>query len=153
MTNGKSHLDNHISVTHDARDTTSRQYFKGILTDKSRAVFSGVVLVKPDAQKTFATQKDMNLLLSRGAEIDTKPSLLICADDVQCQHGATAGEMDENALFYMLSRGIDKEIAQRMLIHSFASEIIQKINPTDLRSQIDRFVSDLSPKFQYDRFQ
>jgi Fe-S cluster assembly protein SufD len=150
MTNGRSHLDNHISVTHARPHATSRQLYKGILTDRSRAVFSGVVLVEPDAQKTYATQRDMNLLLSHGAEVDTKPSLLIYADDVQCFHGAAAGEMDENALFYMLSRGLDRETAQKMLVHSFTAEIIEEVKPEPLRSYLDEFVTSLMPKFRYE---
>lgn len=151
MTSGRSHLDNHISVTHTKPHGTSHQYYKGILTDKSRAVFSGVVLVERDAQKTYAVQRDMNLLLSDGAEVDTKPSLLIYADDVKCFHGAATGEMDEHALFYMLSRGLDREAAERMLIRAFAGDIVEKIKPESLRRYIENVTTRLLPAFRFKR--
>ncbi|MCH8223772.1 MAG: Fe-S cluster assembly protein SufD [Chloroflexi bacterium] len=148
MTSGSQHLDNHISLTHAKPHATSRQLYKGILTGESRAVFSGQVLVEQDAQKTYAVQRDMNLLLSDRAEVDTKPSLIIYADDVQCFHGAAAGEVDEDAVFYMMSRGIDKETASNMLISAYASEIVDQVETAALRDHLTQTVTDLLPVFK-----
>ena len=148
MTSGSQHLDNHISLTHAKPNATSRQLYKGILTGKSRAVFSGQVLVEKDAQKTYAVQRDMNLLLSDRAEVDTKPSLIIYADDVQCFHGAAAGQVDENAVFYMMARGIDKETASNMLISAYASEIVDQVETAVLRDHLTQTVTDLLSVFK-----
>ncbi len=147
MTANRQHLDNHISTTHAKPHGTSNQFYKGILAGRSRAVFSGKVVVQRDAQKSYAQQKDLNLVLSKGAEIDTMPSLEIYADDVQCFHGATAGHVDESALFYMESRGIDRDTATAMLIHGFASEIVEKIQPQSLRQYVERTATRLLPDF------
>ncbi len=147
MTANRQHLDNHISTTHAKPHGTSHQFYKGILSGRSRAVFSGKVVVERDAQKSYAEQKDLNLLLSKGAEIDTMPSLEIYADDVQCFHGATAGHVDESALFYMESRGIDHETAMAMLIRGFASEIVQQMGPEPLREYVERTTDRLLPQF------
>ena len=131
------HIDNLINIDHAKPHTTSRLSYKGILDGKSKAVFGGQVLVRKDAQKTDAQQTDKNLLLSERAEVNSKPSLLIYADDVNCSHGATAGHMDENALFYLRSRGLDVETASRMLVHAFASEIIETVMLEPLRDYLD----------------
>ena len=136
-TSGSEHIDNHINIDHVEPHTSSKQYFKGILDDVSRAVFSGRVVVHRDAQKSYATQSDKNLLLSEGARINTKPSLEIYADDVQCTHGATAGAVAEEALFYMRSRGIDPETARRLLIYGFAREIIDTVKLEPLQQHLD----------------
>ncbi|NQW16246.1 MAG: Fe-S cluster assembly protein SufD [Chloroflexi bacterium] len=149
MTSASDHLDNHISLTHAKPHATSKQLYKGILTGKSKAVFSGQVLVEKDAQKTYAVQRDMNLLLSDGAEVDTKPSLLIYADDVQCFHGAAAGEVDEDAIFYMLSRGLDRETASRILITAYADEIINHVETESLRAHLRKSVDKLLPVFHF----
>ena len=149
LTSGSQHVDNHISVDHVRPHTTSNQYFKGILAGVSRAVFSGRVRVHKDAQKSSAVQTDKNLLLSEGAEVDTKPSLEIFADDVQCTHGATAGAMAEEALFYMRSRGLDQEEATRFLIQGFASEIIDPISLRPLRTYLDRLTMGALPSFRF----
>jgi Fe-S cluster assembly protein SufD len=149
MTSETDHLDNHISLTHAKPHATSKQMYKGILTGKSKAVFSGQVLVEQDAQKTYAVQRDMNLLLSDGAEVDTKPSLLIYADDVQCFHGAAAGEVDEDAIFYMLSRGIDPETASRILITAYADEIIDYVENESLQGYLKNSVAKLLPVFHF----
>ena len=124
ITTNRQQHDNEISTTHAAPNGTSDQYYKGILSGRSRAVFSGKIVVERGAQKTDANQKDLNLLLSHGAEVDTKPSLEIYADDVKCAHGATAGHVDEDTLFYLQSRGVDYDTAQAMLIRGFAAEIL-----------------------------
>ncbi len=138
MTSGRQHIDNDINIDHARPHTTSDQYFKGVLDGQSRAVFSGRVLVRKDAQKTYAKQADKNLLLSRGARVNTKPSLEIYADDVQCFHGATAGAVADDALFYMRSRGIDEETATTLLVHGFAREIIERVRLEPLREYFDQ---------------
>ena len=140
-TSGTQHIDNHIDVDHAQPHGSSDQLFKGILADESRAVFSGRVLVRPNAQKTYARQADKNLLLSDGARVNTKPSLEIYADDVQCFHGATAGAVAEDALFYMRSRGLDEEAARSLLVYGFASEIIERVRLDPLRTHLDRLFS------------
>ena len=102
--------------------------YKGILDGKSKAVFGGTVMVRRSAQKTESTQSDKNLVVSSHAEVNSKPSLYIYADDVQCAHGATAGNIDSDTLFYMMSRGLDIETASKLLIYGFAEEIINNVN-------------------------
>ena len=138
LTTGTQHMDNFINIDHAKPHGTSRLLYKGILGGKSRAVFGGNVLVRKEAQQTTAHQTDKNLLLSDEAEVDTKPSLLIYADDVKCGHGATAGHLNQDTLFYMRSRGLDAEIASRMLVHAFAGEIIEKVHLPSLREYLDR---------------
>ena len=141
LTTGSQHMDNFINIEHAKPFGTSRLLYKGILEGKSRAVFGGTVLVHKDAQHTDAQQTDKNLLLSEDAEIDSKPSLFIYADDVKCGHGATAGHMDADTLFYMRSRGLDLETAGRILIQAYAGEIIDKVGPDRLRDYLDRLYS------------
>jgi Fe-S cluster assembly protein SufD len=108
-----------------------------VLNGRASAVFNGKVIVAKDAQKTDAKQTNRNLLLSGSAVINTKPELQIYADDVRCTHGATIGQLEENALFYLRSRGIGKDDARRLLIHAFAREIIDRIQLKDLRAVLD----------------
>ena len=138
LTTGTQHMDNFINIEHAKPHGTSRLLYKGILDGHSRAVFGGTVLVRKDAQHTDAHQTDKNLLLSDDAEIDTKPSLFIYADDVKCGHGATAGHIDAETLFYMRSRGLDLETASRILIQAFAGEIIEKVEPEPLRDYLEK---------------
>ncbi len=119
------HVDHHTTVEHCVPHCRSEQDYKGVLKGKSRAVFNGKVLVKKDAQKTEAHQQNKNLLLSAQAEIDTKPQLEIFADDVICSHGATVGQLDEDAVFYLAARGIDRAQASAFLIQAFAADNIQ----------------------------
>ena len=137
MTSGTQHIDNYINIDHAKPHTTSRLYYRGILDGKSRAVFGGTVLVRPDAQKADAQQSDKNLILSQEAEVDSKPSLLIYADDVKCSHGATAGHVDEDDLLYMRSRGLDLETARRLLVRGFAGEIIQTVRIQALQAFLE----------------
>jgi Fe-S cluster assembly protein SufD len=132
-TSASQHIDNHIDIDHAKPSCTSDQYFKGILDGRSKAVFSGRVLVRKDAQKSVAHQSDKNLILSEGARINTKPSLEIYADDIQATHGATAGAVADDALFYMRSRGIDEDTARRLLVSGFAAEILDTIPLDALR--------------------
>jgi len=126
------HIDHHTRVDHNVPDCSSQQDYKGILSGHSRAVFNGKVIVAKDAQHTVAKQQNKNLLLSEQAEIDTKPQLEIDADDVVCTHGATVGQLDENALFYLAARGISREEASAFLIKAFAAENIALIDNSAL---------------------
>ena len=137
FTTGTQHMDNFINIDHAQPSCTSRLLYKGILDGRSRAVFGGNVTVRKEAQKTDAQQTDKNLLLSHNAEVDSKPSLLIYADDVKCGHGATAGHIDEDTLFYMRSRGLDIPTASQILIHAFASEIIEAVELEPLQDFLD----------------
>ena len=148
LTTNRQHQDNEISTTHTAPNCTSDQYYKGILSGRSRAVFSGKITVERGAQKTDANQKDLNLLLSHGAEVDTKPSLEIYADDVKCAHGATAGHVDEDTLFYLQSRGVDYDTAQAMLIRGFAAEILSEFEDDDLHAFLENQLDALMPDLQ-----
>ena len=145
LTTEGQHMDNLISIDHAKPYTSSRLNYKGILDGKSRAVFGGQVLVRKDAQKVDAQQSDKNLLLSDRAEVDSKPSLLIYADDVKCGHGATAGHVDKDSLFYLRSRGLAPETASRMLIHAFALEIIDTVGLGPLREYLDRLFMQTIP--------
>ena len=131
------HIDNLISIDHAQPHCTSRLNYKGILDGNSRAVFGGEVMVRRNAQKSDARQTDKNLLLSEDAEVDSKPSLMIYADDVQCAHGATAGQIDAQTLFYLRSRGLDLETASRMLVQAFAREIVDTVKPETLRNYLE----------------
>ena len=142
LTDNTEHMDNLVSIDHAHPHGTSRLYYKGILDGRSRAVFGGTVLVREDAQKTDAQQTDKNLILSDRAEVDSKPSLLIYADDVKCGHGATAGHIDEDTLFYMRSRGLDPQTASQILIHAFASEIIDTVEHEPVRDYLDSLFLD-----------
>jgi Fe-S cluster assembly protein SufD len=132
----RQHMDNHTTVRHVAPECTSRELYTGILDDRARGVFHGRVVVEQDAQLTFADQQNPNLLLSRDAEIDTKPQLEIYADDVKCSHGATVGELDEKQLFYMRSRGIDLATAKTLLTYAFAAQVIEEIEIDSLREEL-----------------
>jgi Fe-S cluster assembly protein SufD len=149
LTSGAQHMDNYINIDHAKPRGTSRLYYKGILDGKSRAVFGGIVLVRKDAQKTDAHQSDKNLILSESAEVDSKPSLQIYADDVKCGHGATAGHIDQDTLFYMRSRGLDVKTASGLLIRGFANEIIDTVQLESFRAYLDRLFLEALPSFQF----
>ncbi len=119
------YIDHHVDVKHAAPRTNSEMFFKGIIDKKSRAVFNGGLYVAAGAQKINATQQNHNLLLSNAAEIYSKPELEIYADDVKCQHGATTGQIDQDALFYMRARGIDQQTAMNILLKGFAFKIFK----------------------------
>lgn len=134
--NGKQHMDFHTFIDHAKPHGTSRQFYKGILHEQARGVFNGKVLVQTHAQKTDAQQQNKNLLLSTAAEMDTKPELEIYADDVKCSHGATVGQIDEEALFYLRARGIAETDAKAMLIYAFAEEIIASVTNSELKTYL-----------------
>jgi Fe-S cluster assembly protein SufD len=134
------HIDNSVNVVHSAPNCTSNQLFKGVLDDKATGAFNGRILVKPEAQGTIAYQKNNNILMTDDAKMDTKPQLEIYANDVKCSHGATVGHLDENALFYLQSRGINKREARLMLMFGFAHEVIQNIKIEPLKERMDNLV-------------
>ena len=135
-------VDHHMIVEHAQPHCNSHEYFNGILDGRSRGVFHGRILVRPDAQKTDAKQTNKNLLLSDDAGVNTKPQLEIYADDVKCTHGATIGQLNEESIFYLRARGIGEEKARRMLMHAFAGEIIDRIRHAPIREALDRLVWD-----------
>ncbi len=137
---GTQHVDNHLRVEHAKPHCRSWEYYKGVLMDKSRGVFSGRIYVHPGAQKTDAKQTNMNLLLSDQAQIDTKPQLEIFADDVKCTHGATIGQIDRDALFYLRARGIREAAARDLLVYAFASESIEQVRIPSIRAQLEKLL-------------
>jgi Fe-S cluster assembly protein SufD len=134
------HTDTHSLIDHRQPHCTSHQLYKGILDGKSRAVFNGKVFVRRDAQQTDAMQTNRNLLLSNDARVDTKPQLEIFADDVKCAHGATVGQLEEEELFYLESRGLHTDLARNLLTYGFAEEVIDKIKIESIRGQLDEAV-------------
>lgn len=142
LTRGEQLADHHMVVEHAQPHCASHEYFNGILDDHSKGVFHGRILVRPIAQKTDAKQTNKNLLLSDLATANTKPQLEIYADDVRCTHGATVGQMNEESIFYLRSRGIGLATARRMLMHAFAGEIVDRVQWEPAREELDRLVWD-----------
>ena len=138
---GRQHLDITTLVDHAEPGCFSDEYYKGVLDGNAHGVFQGKIIVRPDAQKTDAHQLSKNLLLSDSAQVDTKPELEIYADDVKCSHGAATGELDEDALFYMRSRGIEASEAERMLVEGFVGEIVETIDVPELTAHMRRAVA------------
>ncbi len=144
--NGRQHMDNYMLVEHASPHCSSRQFYNGILDGHSHGVFHGRIIVHKDAQKTDAKQTNRNLLLSDDAQIDTKPQLEIYADDVKCTHGATIGQIEENALFYMRSRGIDEVSARRLLLFAFASESVNRMQCAAVRDYLEGVIRQSLPE-------
>jgi len=142
---GRQHADNHTTVAHLAPQTRSDQDYRGVLDGRSRGVFNGKATVHQDAQKIEAHQSNSNLLLSDQAEIDTKPELEIYADDVKCSHGATVGQLDPGALFYLRSRGINEETARALLTFAFAEAVISRIGHEPVRRRLETAVAGTLP--------
>jgi len=138
---GKQHLDNYMLVEHAQPHCESRQFYNGILDGHAHGVFHGRIIVHKDAQKTDAKQTNRNLLLSDDAQIDTKPQLEIYADDVKCTHGATIGQIEENALFYLRSRGIDEASARKLLLLAFANECLDRMKEDVVRSYLEGLIN------------
>jgi Fe-S cluster assembly protein SufD len=134
---GAQHVDNHTLIEHVQPHCQSHEFYKGVLADDSKGVFRGQILVHQAAQKTDAYQANQNLLLSDRAEINTKPQLEIYADDVKCSHGATIGQLDEDAIFYLRSRGIGRAAARRVLTRAFAGEVIERVKIEVLRRELE----------------
>jgi Fe-S cluster assembly protein SufD len=148
MATGKQHLDNRTLIDHQSPRCTSRELYKGVLDGHSRGVFNGRVLVRMDAQKTDARQTNRNLLLSEDALVNTKPQLEIFADDVKCAHGAAVGQLDEDALFYLRSRGLDREAARSLLTYAFASEMVNLIPVGPQRARVRELVTSRLPEWE-----
>jgi len=140
LTRGEQLADHHMIVEHAQPHCASHEYFNGILDDKSKGVFHGRIYVHPVAQKTDAKQTNKNLLLSDDATADTKPQLEIYADDVKCTHGATVGQLNDESIFYLRSRGLSEDAARRMLIHAFAGEIIARVKHAAVREELDKVI-------------
>lgn len=138
----QTHVDNHTLVDNRAPNCFSNEFYKGIIDDYATGVFSGKILVQPHAQKTNAYQTNKNILLSDHASINTKPQLEIFADDVKCSHGCTVGQLDEEALFYLRTRGISKKNAQFMLLKAFSADVIIQIKPDNLRKHVEQLITE-----------
>jgi len=142
MPTGRQHMDNYMVVEHASPHCDSRQFYNGVLDGRARGVFHGRIIVHKDAQKTDAKQTNRNLLLSDNAQIDTKPQLEIYADDVKCTHGATIGQMDENAIFYLRSRGIGEETAREILLSAFTSGTLESMQIDEIRDYCEGLVAE-----------
>ncbi|HSU59561.1 MAG TPA: Fe-S cluster assembly protein SufD [Bryobacteraceae bacterium] len=138
LANGRQHIDNHTALDHAAPHAASHELYKGILNGASSVVFNGKIFVRKDAQKTDAKQTNKNLVLSENATINTKPELQILADDVRCTHGATIGQLDEEALFYLRARAIGKAEARDLLIYAFARDVIDRITIPATREYLEK---------------
>jgi Fe-S cluster assembly protein SufD len=145
LTNGRQHVDNQIRVRHAAPHCTSHQLYKGILDGSSRTVFNGRIVVDQCAQRTDAKQSNRNLLLSEGCLAHSNPQLEIYADDVRCTHGSTVGRLDEDAVFYLRSRGLQRAAAESLLTHAFASEVVGGIKLESLRHRLEEVLFDRLP--------
>lgn len=133
---GKSHADTHTRIIHAAPHTTSRELYRGLVLDRAKAVFNGKIVVQPGAQKTDSEQHLGTLLLSPAAEINAKPELEIYADDVKCAHGNTCGQLDDNAIYYLRTRGLDLDAARNLLTYTFAHDALQALKDDALRKRL-----------------
>jgi Fe-S cluster assembly protein SufD len=140
LARGRQHVDHHTRIDHAKPAGKSREYYRGLLDGASRGVFNGKVIVHPQAQRTDAHQLNHNLLLSKDAEVDTKPQLEIYADDVKCTHGATVGQLDDAQLFYLRSRGMEEAVARSLLVYAFARDVIERIRVAALRAQLEELL-------------
>ena len=140
MLSGSQHHDTHSIIDHKVPNCTSHQSYKGVLNDTSRGVFNGKVFVREGARGTDAIQSNKNLLLSNDARVDTKPQLEIFNDDVKCSHGATVGQLEEEELFYLLTRGLPETLARNLLTYGFAEAVIEKIGIESIKQELDRTV-------------
>ena len=142
LLNGNTIADNHTVVDHKKPNSFSNEMYKGIMDDSSKGVFNGKIFVRPHAQKTNAFQSNRNILISETATINTKPQLEIWADDVKCSHGCTTGQLDEEAVFYLQSRGISQSTAKAMLLYAFAGEVLEPIKNDKLKEYLDQLISE-----------
>jgi Fe-S cluster assembly protein SufD len=141
LAHGGQHVDNATLIDHVRPHSVSEETYKGVLDGDSHAVFSGRIVVRPDAQKVVARQSNRNVLLSENAVINTKPQLQINADDVRCFHGATVGMLDEDALFYLCSRGLDHRTARHMLVRAFLSDIVAAMRVGSVHARVEATVA------------
>jgi Fe-S cluster assembly protein SufD len=131
---GTAHCDNQTYIGHNVPDCTSDELYKGLVAGKATGVFNGKVFVKPDAQRTRAYQRNANVLSGEDAHVFSKPELEIYADDVKCSHGCTIGRLDEQALFYLRSRGVGEAEARNLMAHAFVAEVVERIANQEWRS-------------------
>lgn len=142
LLSGNTIADNHTVMDHKKPNSFSNELYKGVMDGNSKGVFNGKIYVRPLAQKTNAFQTNRNILLSDSATINTKPQLEIWADDVKCSHGCTTGQLDEEALFYLRSRGISKDLAKGMLLYAFASEVMASMKNETIRNFVDGLIAE-----------
>jgi Fe-S cluster assembly protein SufD len=142
MLNGKTHVDNHSIVDNVMPNCFSNEFYKGIMDGNSTGVFNGKIFVRQDAQKTNAYQSNKNVLMSDSASVNTKPQLEIFADDVKCSHGCTVGRLDDEALFYLRTRGIDEKKAKSLLLKAFALDILEQVKPQALRNYLEQKINE-----------
>lgn len=142
LLHGETIADNHTVVDHRKPNSFSNELYKGVLEGNTKGIFNGKIFVRPQAQKTNAFQSNRNILLSDKATINTKPQLEIWADDVKCSHGCTTGQLDEEALFYLRSRGIEKNTARAMMLYAFAAEVLENIPNEKLKTYIDGLIGE-----------
>jgi Fe-S cluster assembly protein SufD len=142
LLHGDTLADNHTVADHRKPNSFSNELYKGVLEGNTRGIFNGKIFVRPQAQKTNAFQSNRNILLSEKATINTKPQLEIWADDVKCSHGCTTGQLDEEAMFYLRSRGIEKNTARAMMLYAFVAEVLENIPNESLKVFIDALVSE-----------
>ena len=142
LTSDNQLVDNHSLVDHAQPNCMSDEFYKGIIGGKSKAVFNGKIMVREDAQKTNAFQNNRNVLVSDFANVYTKPQLEIFADDVKCSHGATIGQLDKEAMFYMQARGIGKEKARKMLLKSFAAEVVERLQFKPMKTHLNNLIEE-----------
>ncbi len=142
---GDSFVDNHTRIDHRAPHGTSREIFRGIVMDRAQAVFNGKIVVHPNARKTDSEQHVANLLLSPNTQVNAKPELQIDNDDVKCAHGATCGQLDENAIYYLRSRGLPLETARNVLLYTFAYEVLKQIPLEVTRKHVEQLVQARLP--------
>ena len=143
---GRQHVDNHTVIDHVKPHCESLELYKGILDQSARGIFDGTIIVREGAQKTVSRQTNKNLLLSENAIVDSKPTLVIHNDDVKCNHGSTIGQIDEESMFYLRSRGLAEDEARSLLVHAFASEIVDRIKVESVREQIRRAMFTSMPE-------
>lgn len=135
---GKSHCDNHTTVDHKVAHCYSKELYKGVIDDHSTNVFNGKVFVRKDAQKINAFQSNANILLSETGTINSKPELEIYADDVKCSHGSTTGQLDDEAIFYLRSRGLPEKAAKELLVKAFLGEVLEEVENQEVRSYVEK---------------
>ena len=146
IANSRQHIDHHTRIDHVRPGGTSREFYKGVMAGASHAVFNGKVIVHPNAQKSDASQTNRNLLLSKQAEVDTKPQLEIWADDVKCSHGATVGPLDDDQIFYLRSRGVSAATARTLLTYAFVTEMVDRVRSAPLRNRVDQLLHERLPQ-------
>ncbi|HKZ98379.1 MAG TPA: Fe-S cluster assembly protein SufD [Thermoplasmata archaeon] len=146
MTEGTQQADNYTRIDHAAPACTSVELYKGILNDRSRGVFNGNIVVRPGAQKTVARQTNKNLLVSKDAFVDSTPGLEILADDVKCSHASTIGQLDEAAIFYLRTRGIDEEASRHILTYAFIADVVNQVKEAPIRIKLDRLILSRLPR-------